>query len=492
MADQKRKPSSDRIGDDDFGYDSAEALVLSNPIPDPHNLEAEQAVLAAMILDSDIVEEALGRIRVNDFYRGAHSRIFNAIYDLSMRHIPVDPISVADRLESLGDLDMAGGRSYLVQLANNATAVYNWEHHAGIVRRYSLLRELMKAARNIEALAESPLDDSEEIIEQAEKLIFDVTQERVESDFQQINELLITTGRMIEEQSKNQHRFQGILSGFEELDELLTGFRGGDLIILAARPSVGKSTLALNIAMNATKEGVTVLFYSLEMPSDQLTMRIISSEAQVDHGRLRTANLEDYDWTNINAASSSLYECKMFIEDNPSLNLMQLRAKSRRQLRGMERDKGLIVIDYLQLMQPTRSGHERQRYIEVAEMTRGLKILAKELNVPIIALSQLSRNVEMRTDKRPQLSDLRESGSIEQDADVVLFVDRALRWEKDDNDEDFSGGDADKHSKRLPPDRARLIVGKNRNGTTGIVEVAFDESYSRFREIAKERGALMG
>ncbi|MCL2883613.1 MAG: replicative DNA helicase, partial [Coriobacteriia bacterium] len=462
---------------------------ISAALADPHNIEAEQSVLAAMILDADVVEEAISKVRADDFYRSAHRRIFNAIFDLALRSIPVDPISVAARLESQSELDMAGGRNYLVQLANNATAVYNWEHHVEIVRRYSLLRALIAAAHNIAALASSPIDESEEIIERAEKFIFDVTQERITTDFEPLQELLMVVPHRLQEQAEDQRRLLGVPSGFAELDKRLAGFRGGDLITLAARPGIGKSTLALNIALNAAREDVTVLFFSLEMPSEQLTTRIISSEAMVDHHRLRTADLSLENWNFVSAACQRLYACKVFIDANPSLNLMQLRAKARRQLRGVEKDKGLIVIDYLQLMQPSRTGYERQRYIEVAELTRGLKILAKELSVPIIALSQLSRSVEMRNDKRPMLSDLRESGSIEQDSDVVLFLERTMPWEENDDDSAPAGAGAAKPKKeeRLPRDRARIIVGKNRNGATGSVVVAFDEPYIRFRDLIEER-----
>jgi replicative DNA helicase len=448
------------------------ASTASALIEKPHNREAEQAVLAAMILDRDIVEEAIARISARDFFRGSHRAIFSAISELSEKRVPIDQITLADRLEVRGDLDQVGGLNYIVSLANNSMAIYNWENHIEIVRRNSLLRDLMDAAEQIKGLAVSPLDDSEEIVGEAERLLLNVTQERVESDFEIIGELLVRTHTMLEEQSTDQQHLIGVPSGFIDLDRRLAGFRGGDLIVLAARPGVGKSALALNFAINAAKAGITVAFFSLEMPSDQLTQRILSAEAGIDGWRMRTAQLNQSDWDAIPRAADALYSCELYIEDNPALNLMQLRAKARRQLRSVSAGKGLIVIDYLQLMQPSRTGYERQRYVEVGELTRGLKVLAKELDMPILALSQLSRSVEARTDKRPQLSDLRESGSIEQDADVVLFIDRAM------NEEEAA------EKNRPPFVTANLIIGKNLNGPTGIINLAFDSRTTKFTSLS--------
>jgi replicative DNA helicase len=446
--------------------------ITSAAVERPHNREAEQAVLAAMILDQDIVEEAVSRLAAHDFYRGAHRAIFSAISDLSERRTPIDQISLADRLEARGELDQAGGLNYIVTLANNSMAIYNWENHIEIVRRNSLMRDLMDAAEQIKGLAQSPMDDTEEIVGEAERLLLAVTQERVESDFERIGELLMRTNALLEEQGRDQKHLVGVPSGFIDLDRHLAGFRGGDLVILAARPGVGKSTLALNMAVNAAKAGFTVAFFSLEMPSDQLTQRIICAEAGVNGWRMRTATLDQADWDAIIKASDTLYSCELYIEDNPSLNLMQLRAKTRRQLRNVAPGQGIVMIDYLQLMQPPRISFERQRYVEVGELTRGLKVLAKELNIPILVLSQLSRSIEARTDKRPQLSDLRESGSIEQDADVVLFIDRLLQKEEAED------------KGRPPEGTAKLYIGKNRNGLTGIIDLAFDNRTTKFTSLS--------
>jgi replicative DNA helicase len=439
----------------------------------PHNREAEQAVLAAMILDRDVVEEALSRIATRDFYRSAHRAIFSAIGDLAEKRIAVDQITLADRLEARGELDQAGGLNYLVSLANNSMAIYNWETHIEIVRRNSLMRDLMDASEQIKGLAGSSLDDTEEIVSEAERLLLSATEERIETGFKRIDQLLIEASDLLEEQGRDQKHLIGVPSGFTDLDEVLAGFRSGDVIVLAARPSVGKSSLAMNMAVNAAKDGNTILFFSLEMPSEQLTQRILAAEAGINSHFMRTANLSIEQWTAINRAAGELYGCELYIDDNPSLNLIQLRAKARRQLRNVPKGKGMIMVDYLQLMQPSRTGGDRQRYVEVGELTRGLKILAKELEVPVMVLSQLSRSVESRADKTPQLSDLRESGSIEQDADVVLFIDRSM------------GRKEAETAGRPPLGTAKLIVGKNRNGqTVDEILLTFDFQTTRFMNYA--------
>lgn len=445
--------------------------VLSVTVERPNNREAEQAVLAAMILDSDVVEEALARLTVNDFYRGAHRAVFSAINDLSERRTPIDQITLADRLEARGELEQAGGRNYLVQLASNSLAIYNWENHVEIVRRNSLMRDLLDASEQIRGLALSPIDDADQIVGEAERYLFEITEQRVDSNFESLNSLLLSTTKALDEQADK--HLVGVPTGFIDLDEHLAGFRSGDLVILAARPGVGKSALALNIAINAAKAGITVAYFSLEMPGDQLTQRILCSEAGIDGYRMRTANLNDNDWSAIFRVSDMLSPYAMYIDDNPSLNLMQLRAKARRQMRNVAPGEGLVVIDYLQLMQPTNAGYERQRYVEVGELTRGLKILAKELQIPVMALSQLSRSIESRTDKRPLLSDLRESGSIEQDADVVLFIDRSMYKDEAEKED------------RPPAGTAKLYIGKNRNGLTGNIDLAYNERTIRFDNLTR-------
>jgi replicative DNA helicase len=433
----------------------------------PQNLDAERAVLAAMILDKDVVDEALARITERAFYRPAHQKIFDSMRELAERHIPIDQLSLADRLEARGELKEVGDKTYIIELANNDYALYNWEHHVEIVKREALLRDLIRAAKSIESLGYSETDDANEAIEEAEKLLFEITNKRVDSTFRDIKELLGDSVAMLEKMAANKSHVLGVPTGFSELDRLLAGLRGGDLLILAARPAVGKTSLALNLAVNAAREGTTVAFFSLEMPAAQLTQRIMSSEASVDYSKMRSGHLAPTDWKDIIDTCSSLSEFEFYIDDTPGLTLTELRAKARRQLHKVE--KGLIVVDYLQLMQ-AKGSSQQDRWVAVGDISRGFKILAKELDVPVLALSQLSRAVETRKDKRPQLSDLRESGNIEQDADVVLFIDRSV------SDEEAQSYD------RPDAGMARLIVGKNRNGATKDIDLVFDAPYTRFRD----------
>jgi replicative DNA helicase len=437
----------------------------------PQNLDAERAVLAAMILDKDVVDEVIARIEAEAFYRPAHRKIFSAMVELSQRHIPIDQLSLAERLEARGELKETGDKAYIIELANNDYALYNWKHHVEIVKREALLRDLIKAANDIQALGYSDTDDAATAVEEAERLLFQITNKRIESTFRSITELLGDSVAMLETMAMNESHLLGVPTGFVELDRLLAGLRGGDLLILAARPSIGKTSFALNLAVNAAREGTTVAFFSLEMPAAQLTQRILSSEAAVDSSNMRTGRLSDADWKDIIDTCSALSDYQFFIDDTADLTLTELRAKARRQLHGVE--KGLIVVDYLQLMQDSKRG-QQDRWVTVGEISRGLKILAKELSVPIIALSQLSRAVETRRDKRPQLSDLRESGNIEQDADVVMFIDRSL------SEEEATSLD------RPDAGMARLVIGKNRNGAIKDIDLVFDAPYTRFRNYYRE------
>jgi len=444
--------------------------------------------LAAMILDKDNIDEALARVRTEAFYRPSHQRIFTAIKELSERHEPVDLLTLADRLQATGDLDKVGGKAYLAQLADNAFATYNWMRHAEIINRHALMRELVAAADHITALGFSQSDDLDAVIEDSEKTLFEVTNKKVDESFRSLEDLLQDADEMMTEMAQSSNHILGVPTGFSDLDRLLSGLRGGDLIVLAARPGIGKSALALNMAVNAAKEGVQVAFFSLEMPAIQLTQRLISSEAGIDSSRIRNGNLQMSDWTEIGNAYNRLNVLRFDIDDSPGLSLIELRAKARRQLRNISKvsavpgerlandrkingpslGKGLVIVDYLQLMESR--GMVRDRHLEVGEFSRGLKILAKELDVPVLALSQLSRVVETRKDKRPQLSDLRESGSIEQDADVVLFIDRSIS-QKESAAQD-----------RPDDGQAVLIIGKNRNGPTKDINLIYDYKFTRFKD----------
>ena len=436
----------------------------------PHNLEAEQATLGAMFLSSEAVEGALAMLQPEDFMRPAHARIFTAMSDLSSRSIPIDHLSVADRLESTGELEAAGGKPYLLDVTGVVPTAANWPRYADIVKRTATLRQLIAAGTDIVALGYDAPDELDQVIGDAEKIIFDVTNRRVQSNFKYINELLKASFKELEELAENKQHVTGIPTGFKDLDKLLAGLHKGDLVILAARPSVGKTALALNIAVNAAKAGTAVAVFSLEMGAEQLVQRVLCAEARINLQDVRTGYVKDADWYAIHTAMGKLAGLEFYVDDTPSISILELRAKARRQLR--DKPKGLIVVDYLQLMQP-QGRRSENRQTEIAEISRGLKILGKELGVPVLALSQLSRAVEQRAGKRPQLSDLRESGAIEQDADVVMFIDRNT---------DPHGDDEDRPQKGV----AEIIVAKHRNGPTGQVQLVFMDRFTKFVEFTNQ------
>ncbi|MEI7815024.1 MAG: replicative DNA helicase [Coriobacteriia bacterium] len=432
----------------------------------PHNVEAEQAILGAMFLSTEAVEGALAILQPEDFYRPAHARIYSAMSDLNSRSVPVDHLSVADRLESTGELDAAGGRTYLLDITGVVPIASNWQRYADIVKRMSMLRQLIVAGTAIATMGYDAPDDLDQVVGDAEKLIFDVTNKRVSSNFAVINDLLKLSFKNLEELAERKEHVTGVHTGFKDLDKLLAGLHPGDLCILAARPSVGKTALALNMGVNAARHGASVAIFSLEMGADQLVQRVLCSEARINLQDVRTGHVKDSDWYTIHTAMGKLAQLDFWVDDTPSISILEVRAKARRQLRN--KPKGFIIVDYLQLMQPQGRRTEGNRQTEIAEISRGLKILAKELKVPILALSQLSRAVEQRAGKRPQLSDLRESGAIEQDADVVMFIDR--------NTDPY----ADDQEGRPQKGVAELIIAKHRNGPTGQVQLVFNDRYTKF------------
>ena len=417
----------------------------------PHNNEAEQALLGSMFLSVEAAETALMKITTEDFYRPAHKRIFAAIEHLYEKREAIDQVTVADRLEATGELEAAGGKTYLLDVTSAVPTAANAAYYAEIVARTSTLRSLIDAGTHIVSMGFEAPDDLGVVIEEAEKAIFEVTSRRITGDFRKIDKLLKEGFKHLEELFAQQKHITGVPTGFEDLDRLLTGLHRGDLVVLAARPSVGKTALALNIGVNAAKQGHPVAIFSLEMSSEQLVQRILCSEARIDSQRLRSGTLRETDWPLINQAMGRLADCDVYVDDTASSSILEIRAKARRLFR--DKMEGLIIVDYLQLMQPQHRRSEN-RQTEIADISRGLKILAKELDVPIIAISQLSREVEKRAGKRPQLSDLRESGAIEQDADVVMFIHR-----------DVMGRSTDEEGHQLPPKgEAEIIVAKHRNG----------------------------
>ena len=445
---------------------TAPVLQSTTGRPLPSNIEAEKSVLAACMLNPDAIDEIATKLAPENFFRPAHQRIFEGMLELNLRHIPIDQISLAERLSAEGQLEAVGGRPYLVELANNTLALTNWKSHTEIVKRTSVLRDLVYASTNINALAYDAPDDTNAVIEEAEKMLFNVTQKRVSSSFQNITDLLTQAFDDIDELVNNKSHMAGVPTGFTDVDKLFWGLRGGDLLILAARPGVGKTSFALNLATNAAKSGAAVAMFSLEMGANQLVQRILCAEARVNLVQLRAGNLKEGDWNAIMNAAATLSGLELYIDDTPGLSLLEMRAKARRQLR--DKKKGLIIVDYLQLMQPPSTRRDGNRAVEVAEISRGLKVLAKELDMPLLALSQLSRAVEMRGTKRPMLSDLRESGSIEQDADIVMFIDRSM----DEVEAEQDG--------RPDLGTAELIVAKHRNGATRDITLSFNPEYTKF------------
>ena len=442
---------------------------------EPQNIEAEKSVLAACMLNQEAIEEVAPKLVKENFYRVAHQHIYESMMDLYVRHIPIDHISLADNLKAMGQLEAVGGKAYLIELADNTFALTNWQNHLEIVKRTSILRELIRASASITALAYDAPDDLGVVVEEAEKTLFHVTEKRVSSAFKRMDVLLTEAFEELTKLAEQKDAMAGIPSGFKDVDDLFHGFRGGDPVILAARPGVGKTSFALNLATNAAKAGATVTFLSLEMSAAQLVQRILCAEARVNLSRLRAGQVQESDWGAIADASNTLSKLDMYIDDTPSLSILELRAKARRELRSAE--KGIIIVDYLQLMSPPQSRKDGNRAVEVGEISRGLKVLAKEMDMPVIALSQLSRAVEMRGKKRPMLSDLRESGSIEQDADIVMFIDRSMdEIEAESEDRPDMGS-------------AELIVAKHRNGPTRDIPLAFNAEYTRFMDFIDDSRA---
>lgn len=427
----------------------------------PHNVEAEQAVLGCMLLDSDIIPAVTELIRSEDFYRDDHREICEAIIDLAEMAKPVDIITVSEQLQLRGALDNVGGLDYLTGIANGVPTTSNARHYARIVGEKSLLRKLIKAASDISAMSYEASEEAVYVLDKAEKSIFDILQKRNTQGFTHIKDVLLETFNRLEELYNSKSFITGIPTGFTDLDEKTAGLQNSDLVLIAARPGMGKTAMALNIAQHAAvRKHVPVAIFNLEMSKDQLVNRMLCSEVMVDSHKMRTGKLEDNDWNKIAQALAPLSEAPIYIDDTPGISVMDIRSKCRRL--KLEKNLGLVVIDYLQLMQGRGRSENRQQ--EVSEISRSLKILAKELNVPVVTMSQLSRGPESRTDHRPMLSDLRESGAIEQDADIVMFLYR----------DDYYNPDTEKKN------IAEVIIAKHRNGSTGTIELGWFGQYTKF------------
>ena len=440
----------------------------------PQSIEAEQSVLGAILIDRDAMIEIADFLKPEDFYRQAHGRIYAVMLDLSERREPIDIVTVSEALERTGDLEAVGGRSYLGTLSNSTPTAVHAGQYARIVERKSLLRNLIGAAGKIAGIGYEDPAEIQEAIDRAESELFAVSQRRIGAGFSPLKSLLHDAYDRLDYLHAHRGEISGVRTGFGDLDTLTTGLQKSDLVILAARPSVGKTSFALNIAeFAAVHERKSVGVFSLEMSKEQLVLRLLSSVSNIDSQRLRTGFLEELDFARIAPAMNSLSEAPIFIDDTPNITTMELRTKARRLQAEVGVD--LIIVDYLQLMQSSTTTRDANRVQEVSEISRGLKALARELKVPVIALSQLSRQPEMRESKEPRLSDLRESGSIEQDADLVMFLWREKERGSDDQQTD---GEV-----------VKLKLSKHRNGPTGEIDLWFKKAQTRFVSYAGERYA---
>jgi replicative DNA helicase len=444
----------------------------------PHNLDAERSLLGGILLDSQAFADVLEHLKPEDFYRDAHRKVFEAMCELFGKSQPIDRITVKDQLTSLGAFEAVGGDEFVDLLDKIVPTAANLAYYAKIIHEKALARRLIEAASAIAQLGYEQHGDVGDFADECERRIFAVTEQRTTQSFVHLKPVIAATFKTIQSLYERQEEITGIPTGFADLDRITSGFQPGDLVILAARPSMGKTGCALNVATHVgcraqfQQKACGVGIFSLEMPKEQLVMRMLSSEARVDSQRIRTGKLIESDWAKLAQAAGVLADANIHIDDSPGVSALELRAKCRRlfaRYENTDQPIRLIIVDYLQLMR----GNERidNREQQIAEISRSLKALAKELAIPILALSQLNRSLEKRPDKRPMMSDLRESGSLEQDADTILFIYREEVYEKEK--EDAKG-------------KAEIIIGKQRNGPIGTAELAFIHEHTRFENLARE------
>jgi replicative DNA helicase len=433
----------------------------------PQNTEAEQSILGGILLDNHALNAVLEILEVNDFYNEAHRRIFSAILELSDRNEPSDLITLSNILKEKKHLDSVGGAAYLATLVDSVPSAANVAHYARIVKEKSILRRLIGTATEILNKSYHAGSEVDRILDEAEHAIFEISENKIRPAFFPLKEILKDSFRTIERLYEKKELVTGVPTGFDKLDELTSGLQNADLIIVAGRPSMGKTALALNIAQHASIEaGIPVAIFSLEMAKEQLALRMLASEARVDSQRIRKGFLGESDWPRLTTAAGRLSDAPIFIDDTAAISVLEMKAKARR-LKA-EMGLGLVILDYLQLMKG--GGYADTREQEISDISRSLKALSKELSVPVVALSQLNRKVEDRTNKRPQMADLRESGAIEQDADVIFFLYRDEVYNRsEDNPEKGT---------------AEVIIGKQRNGPVGTVKLTFQEKYTRFEKMA--------
>jgi replicative DNA helicase len=439
----------------------------SHKLP-PQNLEAEQSVLGGILIENEAINRVTEILDADDFYRDAHRKIFNALITLSERDEPADLITLTNELRKADHLDSIGGASYLASLIDSVPTAANIEYYAKIVKEKAILRKLIQTSTEIITQSYEDRGDVEVFLDEAERSIFEISEKRVRPSFYSIRDIVKESFKTIERLFQKKELVTGVPSGFREIDRMTAGFQPSDLIIIAGRPSMGKTAFCLNIAQYAAiGNRIPVAIFSLEMSKEQLVIRMLCSEAHVEGTRLRTGFLNESDWPKLTIAAGNLSEAPIYIDDTAALSILELRAKARR-LKS-ERGLGMLIIDYLQLMKGRTRVESRQQ--EISEISRSLKALSKELNIPVIAVSQLSRKTEERTGNRPQLSDLRESGAIEQDADLILFIYRDEVYNRSEDNPNKG--------------KAEVIIGKQRNGPIGKIDLAFLDKFTTFKELYK-------
>jgi replicative DNA helicase len=441
----------------------------------PQSLDAEESVLGGILLDSHALDRVIETMSDADFYRESHRKIFRAMIALSEKGEPIDLVTLTDTLKARGELQDVGGATYLAELTDKVPSAANIAHYARIIREKAVLRSLITVSNEIASRCYNGEEDIEQFLDEAERLIFDVSEKRVRPSFFKMGDMIMDTIKTVEKLYERKELVTGVPTGFLDLDRMTAGLQPADLVIVAARPSMGKTSFVLNIAQYVALHANTPMpvgIFSLEMSKEQLVMRMLCSEARVDNAKVRAGYLGERDFPRLAMAAGRLAEAPIFIDDTPAQNVLELRAKARRLKR--EANLGLVIIDYLQLMRGLTAQENRTQ--ELSEISRGLKSLAKELNVPVVALSQLNRQVEQRADRRPMMSDIRESGSIEQDADVILFIYRDEVYKQDSQDEGI----------------AEIIVSKQRNGPTGTARLAFRREYTRFDNLVENMEAPGG
>ena len=448
----------------------------------PQSLEAEMSILGGILIDNDAINRVLEVLVAEDFYRESHRKIFQSMMRLSDLREPCDLITLSAMLKKQAELDEVGGAAYLMTLVDYVPTAANISYYCKIVKEKSLNRRMISVATEIVTLGYDEQTDVNELLDKAQKDIYEISENKLRPQYVQVKDVIKDTFKILQTLHSRKELVTGTPTGYVDLDLMTAGFQPGDLIIIAARPSMGKTTLALNIAEYASadprnKNKVPSVVFSLEMGKEQLVMRLFASIAKIDFGKMRTGHFQDSDWPRLQRAASTLYDSKIFIDDTPAITVLELRSKARR-LKS-EHDIGLIIVDYLQLMRGGANSESRQQ--EISDISRSLKALAKELNIPVIALSQLNRELEKRADKRPMMSDLRESGAIEQDADVIMFVYREAVYCEYCKKRD--GSCTQNHDRS-----AEVIIGKQRNGALGTVSLAFFGEHTRFENLSDRDG----